>query len=135
MNGQTESSFFDLAAARKSWIEDVLKPWARQAKRADLLLAEAEWTDIAGKVDPAKTLWAWAWRRFPDLVHEDLGIDEAAEVAVTLRDRQTFRGYPDARQSQGGQLVLLGSDAASSALVKHGPFSIDEIASVQRVAT
>ena len=117
-------TFAHLVASRKAWIESVLKPWARQAKRADLLLSEAEWTDIAGKVDPAKSLWAWAWGRFPDLVHGDLGIDEAVEVSVTLHDGRTYRGYPDARQSQHGQLVVIGRDAT------HGPFSIDEIAAV-----
>jgi hypothetical protein len=129
-NDHSGSTFPDLIASRKAWIESVLKPWARQASRADLRLAEQEWTDIAGKVDADKTLWAWAWGRFPDLVHGDLGIDEAAEVAVHMRDGRSFRGYPDARQSQNGQLVLIGRNATGDAFAKLGPFSIDEIAAI-----
>jgi len=124
-------SFTDLAASRRAWIDDVLKPWARQARRADLLLAEQEWTDIAGKVDPAKTLWAWAWGRFPDLVHEDLGIDESREVTVQLRDGRRFCGYPDSRQSQHGKLVLYGRLQDEHSYGELGPFSIDEVITVE----
>jgi hypothetical protein len=123
--------FADLVAARKAWIDSVLKPWAQRARRADLLLAEPEWLDIAGKVDPAKTLWAWAWGRFPALVHEDLGIDEAAAVTVTLCNGQTVTGYPDARTSQRGKLVLVSADFPR-APTTYGPFSIDDIASVRK---
>jgi hypothetical protein len=120
------NTFADLVASRKDWIHQTLRVWCQRAGRRDLLLAEAEWFDIAGKADVTKTLWAWAWSRFPDLVHEDLGIDETAEVEVTLRTGQTVRGYPDARQSVAGRLVLIGGQT-------HGPFPIDEIIAVRRV--
>jgi hypothetical protein len=129
---ETGHTFADLVAARKAWIETVLQPWSASAKRADLLLAEQEWTDIAGKVDPAKTLWAWAWGRFPSLVHAELGLDEAAEVRVRLRDGREARGYPDARKSQRGLLVLYGRDNAGK-YTDLGPFSIDDVAEVARL--
>jgi hypothetical protein len=124
--------FEQLAASRKRWIEAVLKPWAQRARRSDLCRAELEWTDLAGKVDPQKTLWLWAWSRFPALVHEDLGIDEAAEVVVRLRDGREFTGYPDGRESTQGQLVLLPTVRAAGQFVPLGPFSLDDIASVRR---
>lgn len=127
---ETESlrpTFADLVESRKAWIQRDLRGWCQRASRQDLLLAEAEWFDIAGKADPAKTLWAWAWSRFPDLVHGELGIDESAEVQVTLADGRMFRGYPDARQSLGGRLVLVSRET-------HGPFPIDDIAGVRRVS-
>src|SRR5580704_17394105 len=102
-------TFADLVSSRKAWLANVLVPWCRQAAVKDLRLAELEWGDIAGKVDPAKTLWYWAWSRFPDLEHGELvGIDETREVQVTLRDGRTIAGFPDARQSVEGQLVLVG---------------------------
>jgi hypothetical protein len=129
----TPPSFTELAASRREWIETVLKPWAGRARRTELLLADQEWTDVAGKVDPAKTLWAWAWSRFPGLVHGDLGIDEALEVEVRLRDGRTFAGYPDVRQSERGQLVLYGR-RENGEFGDLGPFSIDDIASVEKTA-
>jgi len=123
-------TFADLVAARKSWIQQSLRAWCQRASRKDLLLAEPEWFDIAGKADPARTLWAWAWSRFPELVHLDLGIDESAEVEVTLRDGRTIRGYPDARKSLAGRLVLI---AASSEPGVNGPVSIDDVVAVRRV--
>ncbi|MDZ4686334.1 MAG: antibiotic biosynthesis monooxygenase [Planctomycetaceae bacterium] len=125
-------TFADLVAARKGWIQQSLRAWCQRASRKDLLLAEPEWFDIAGKADPARTLWAWAWSRFPELVHLDLGIDESAEVEVTLKDGRTIRGYPDARKSLAGRLVLI---AASSAPGPSGPIAIDEISTVRRVPT
>lgn len=121
-------SFADLVASRKAWIQDSLRVWCRQAARRDLLRAEQEWFDIAGKADPAKTLWPWAWSRFPDLVHEGLGIDETAEIVATLKSGDTIRGYPDARQSAAGFLVLVGSAGASP------PLSIDDLAAIERAA-
>ncbi|HUQ71590.1 MAG TPA: hypothetical protein VM165_18825, partial [Planctomycetaceae bacterium] len=120
-------TFADLVAARKGWIQQSLRAWCQRASRKDLLLAEPEWFDIAGKADPARTLWAWAWSRFPELVHLDLGIDESAEVEVTLKDGRTIRGYPDARKSLAGRLVLI---AASN---ETGPMSMNDIATVRRV--
>lgn len=125
-------SFADLADSRKAWIHETLRQWCQQARRNDLLQAEHEWVDIAGKADPVKTLWAWAWSRFPQLVHADMGIDESAEVQVTLQQGTSFRGYPDARKSQQGQLVLYGADVTGA--WQYGePLSIDDVMQVQRI--
>ena len=96
--------------------------------------AEELWPDIAGKVDPAKTLWCWAWSRFPGLVNDELqGIDETNPIAVTLRNGHSFTGYPDGRKSTQGQLVLLGRDPQNPrATAELGPFEIDEIVTVER---
>ncbi|MBI1347135.1 hypothetical protein GC163_12705 [bacterium] len=127
-------SFTDLAESRKSWIHDTLRTWCRQATRQDLLLAEHEWVDIAGKADPVKTLWAWAWSRCPALVHDDMGIDESSEVEVEDRTGRTHRGYPDARQSRQGLLVLYGRD--DSGHWRHcEPLSIDDVISVHKLDT
>lgn len=126
-------TFAELVASRKAWLSDILTPWCRAANRKDLRLAELEWTDIAGKVDPLKTLWYWAWSRFPALVHGELqGIDETRRLTVTLRDGSRHTGYPDARQSEQGQLVLLTRDAAAPRqTIELGPFSIDDIQSIE----
>jgi hypothetical protein len=127
------ATFADLVASRKAWIEEVLKPWCRAAPRLQLRLAELEWQDIAGRVDPEKSLWAWAWSRFPDLIHEELGaIDESLTVTVTLHDGTAFTGHPDARESKQGELVLLGKSAASGRFEQQGPFSLDDIASIKK---
>lgn len=127
------NTFADLAKSRRDWIQNVLTPWCLQATRKELLQAEHEWVDVAGKVDPVKTLWFWAWSRFPELVNAELfGIDETHEVTVTLADGQEHRGYPDARESEHGELVILGSDPnGSRRLVVHGPFSIDDIRGIR----
>ena len=129
------NTFAELVSSRKAWLSDVLTPWCRAASRKDLRLAELEWTDIAGKVDPQKTLWYWAWSRFPAIVHAELqGIDETRAVTVTLKDGSQYTGFPDARESEQGQLVLLGRDGANTRQsVHHGPFPIDEIADISRV--
>jgi len=128
-------TFADLVSSRKAWLADVLMPWCRQAGLKDLRLAELEWGDIAGKVDAQKTLWCWAWSRFPDLVHAELaGIDETRELNVTLRDGRSITGFPDARQSLQGELVLVGRDPLNPRqMEEHGPFSLDEIAAIARV--
>ncbi|MEX0703672.1 MAG: hypothetical protein WD069_16365, partial [Planctomycetales bacterium] len=116
-------SFAELAASRREWIDRVLRPWCARAARRDLLQAEQEWQDIAGRVDPQATLWTWAWGRFPDLVHEGIaGVDETAAVRVRLRDGSSHEGYPDNRLSRAGRLVLLTETGES------GPLSIDDIA-------
>jgi hypothetical protein len=127
------SQFDDLVASRKAWLNDILQPWCRSASVKALRQAEVEWTDIAGKVPPEKTLWIWAWSRFPELVHETLGIDESEEVEVLLPDGRFARGYPDARASLQGKLVLWGTDSERPQPHECGPFSIDEIASVKRL--
>ncbi len=97
-------------------------------------MAEHEWTDVAGKVDPVKTLWCWAWGRFPNLVNQELqGIDETAAVRVNLKDGHTVIGFPDARESQHGELYLLGRDPNEiSRMITLGPFSIDEVLAVEK---
>ncbi len=120
----------ELAASRRAWIDGVLRPWCRQASRKDLRLAELEWTDIAGKVDAAKTLWAWAWSRFPEAVHDELGLDETAELTVTLATGTSITGFVDARESTNGQLVLWSRDPGSNELQSRGPFSMDDITAI-----
>ncbi len=123
------SDFDQLVTSRKQWITDVLVPWCQTASLKQLLSAEREWTDIAGKVAPEMTLWVWAWSRFPDLVAAGLsGIDETYRVKVTLRDGTQRSGYPDARQTERGRLVLLGDDG------EIGPLSLDDIQNVERTA-
>jgi len=126
------SNFDELVVSRQDWIEKVLKPWCRSAARRDLLAAEQEWVDVAGRADPGKTLWPWAWSRFPVLYVDDLGgLEETYRVTVTLRDGSQHAGYPDARRTRQGELVLVG-DASGGGLSDLGPWSIDDVASVER---
>ena len=125
-------NFEQLAAARREWIESVLRVWCRQATLKELRKAELEWFDIAGRADVNPTLWTWAWERFPDIVHAELpGVHETFEVRVTLTDGQQIIGYPDGRKSQRGMLVIAGQTEAG-ALKIHDPISIDLVAAVQR---
>ena len=126
-------SFAELVLARKEWINTILKPWCQRAIRVDLLKAETEWLDIAGKVPPEKTLWVWAWSRFPQLVHDNLGIEETSEIEAILTDGRTIRGFPDSRKSQHGQLMIWGCDPVSGLPSDLGPYSIDQIAAVRRL--
>ncbi len=126
-------SFAELARSRRGWIDGILKPWCQQAARKDLRLAELEWIDIAGKVDAGKTLWAWAWSRFPEAVHDDLGLDETVELTVSLKSGQTIYGFPDARESTDGQLVLWARDEDTGELQQRGPFSIDDVEGIRRM--
>ncbi len=122
-------TFDELVASRKQWIEEVLIPFCRSAGRKDLMRAAMDWSDIAGRVDENASLWTWAWSRFPALVHEGLsGLNETQPVKITLKTGETASGFPEARQSTNGQLVLLGSAGESELL---GPFSIDDIAGVE----
>jgi hypothetical protein len=133
---QVESTLgFDaLIVSRRKWIETVLKPWLRTAPRRDLLFAEQEWVDLAGRADPQKTLWPWAWSRFPALYVDDLGgLEESYRVIVTLKDGSQQIGYPDARRSLHGELMLLGASVVDGSR-ELGPFSIDEVACVERAA-
>ena len=125
-------TFDELVISRKRWIEEILKPWCLSAARKELRLAEMEWGNLAGKVDVQKTLWAWAWSRFPLLVHEGLnGLNETHLVNVTLHSGETFQGYPDARESEHGLLVLLSSNSKDM----WGPFSLDDIQDVTEVCS
>ncbi len=124
-------TFEDLAAARREWIDSILRPWCLQANRKQLCQAHAEWLDIAGRVDINATLWTWAWERFEALTYPDLpGVNETSEVQVNLKDGTSASGFPDSRQSLLGVLVLVSRDAESGLVVEHGPFSIDDIESV-----
>ena len=127
------ATFDELVVSRKAWLSEVLQPWCRNASLVSLRQAELEWNDIAGKVAPEKTLWPWAWSRFPELVHESLGIEESAEVEVTLHDGRTVRGFPDSRASQQGKLVLWGADETEGAPRELGPFSIEQIITAKRL--
>ena len=125
-------TFEQLAAARREWIERVLRRWCQQASLKDLRKAELEWFDIAGRADANATLWTWAWERFPAIVHSDLpGVHETHLMEVCLHDGSRLRGYPDARQSLRGMLVLVGTDADGS-MITHAAVSIDQIADVQQ---
>ncbi|MCA9069974.1 MAG: hypothetical protein KDA84_13675 [Planctomycetaceae bacterium] len=122
-------TFDELVTSRKRWIDEVLAPWCRQACRKDLIRAAMDWGDIAGRVDENATLWTWAWSRFPALIHEGLaGVNKTGAVQVRLKTGESFNGFPDARESTNGQLVLIPLTGTNAAM---GPFSIDDIADVQ----
>lgn len=126
-------NFEQLAAARREWIESVLRVWCRQATLKELRKAEQEWFDIAGRADVNPTLWTWAWERFLDIVHPELpGVHETFEVRVTLTDGQQIVGYPDGRKSQRGMLVIVGKTEAGDLKV-HDPISIDQVSGVERL--
>ena len=121
-------TFQDLIQSRRQWISNILEPWCRTASRPDLLLAEQEWGDIAGRAHPNRTLWLWAWRRFPALHAEGLAtVNETHEVVVSCVDGRTHSGFPNARKTGQGQLFLITSSGDSV-----GPISIDEIVSIKR---
>ncbi|QDT31120.1 hypothetical protein Mal48_03510 [Thalassoglobus polymorphus] len=120
-------SFQDLVQSRRQWIDENLTPWCKVASRKDLLLAEHEWQDLAGRPAPEMTLWKWAWERFPVLSQEGFhGIDETNPVVVTCQDGRIGQGYPDAGRSEGGLLFLIGE---AGEVV--GPFAIDEISTIE----
>lgn len=128
------ATFDELAAARRDWIERVLHPWCKVADRNQLRRAEAEWLDIAGRVDVNATLWTWAWERFDGMTCEDLaGVNETKEVVVHLKDGTQAQGFPDARQSLRGDLVLIARNSDDGSVAEHGPFSIDEVDRVESV--
>ena len=126
------ADFESLAASRRDWIENVLRAWCRHATLKELRKADVEWFDIAGRADANATLWTWAWERFPEIVHPQLpGVHETHEVSVTLNDGRTLSGYPDARQSLRGILVLVGP-ADCGGIVSSDPISIDQITAVRK---
>jgi hypothetical protein len=130
---ETVESFEQLAASRRQWLSEVLMPWCRQASLRDLREAEHDWLNIAGRVDPAMTLYSWAWSRFPALIHDGMaGLNETQEVRVELRSGETVVGYPDARESSHGQLVMTA--ATDVGFDQLGPFSIDDIVAVELVS-
>lgn len=118
-------AFVELTTSRRAWIDGVLVPWCRTADRTALRLAEAGWADIAGSVDPAKTLWLWAWGRFAGLVNEELeGLDESRAFAVTTAAGETVRGFVDGRASESGLIVVIDEAGGNRAV------SIDEVTAV-----
>ncbi len=133
-------TFEDLVTSRRKWIEEELRPWCQSASRKQLIKAEHEWEDIAGRAAAEQTLWTWAWERFPSLVYEGLtGVNETQRIAVELSDGETMIGFPDGRRSQRGELFLLTGEndmkeASTSKLAEAGPFSLDDIVSVNAVA-
>ena len=133
VGGGHMSAFEELAASRRDWIQQVLRPWCRTATLRELRKAEQEWFDIAGRVDVKATLWTWAWERYPDIVHADMaGVHEAWEVVVQLNDGRELTGYPDSRQSQRGLLVLIAR-RADGGLEETSGISIDDIAGIRRI--
>ena len=119
-----------MTASRRAWLDEVLRPWCLQAPVSQLKRAELEWHDLAGRVDPLRTLWLWAWSRFPVLVVDGLsGLEEAYLVMVCLKNGTKATGYPDSRRSLRGQLVILGNDATA----QEASFSLDEILSIERI--
>lgn len=122
------TTFSELVASRRAWLAEILTPWCRAANRADLLRAEQDWPDIAGKIAPERSLWLWAWSRFPALYVEGLGgLEESWPLRIVLRDGTTLEGYPDNRQSVQGRLVLLTQTGETA------PISIDNISSAERI--
>lgn len=120
------NSFQQLVASRRSWLDDVLIPWCQVAPRRDLLLAEHEWPDLAGRPAPEMTLWKWAWARFPVLASPGTSpLNETDAVQVHCRDGRTGTGFPDAKRSLGGLLTLIST---TGQLV--GPFDLDEISEI-----
>jgi hypothetical protein len=126
-------SFEQLAASRRAWIDDVLRPWCQKSSVKELRKAEAEWFDLAGRADIAATLWTWAWERFPAITHPDLpGLHETHEVKVTLQSGDVLRGYPDARKSTRGVLVLVSVNDVGEYTTRE-PVSLDDIAAIERL--
>ncbi len=127
------SAFHELSASRRAWIQEVLIPWCRVANVPSLAKAELEWGDIAGRIDPQFSLWLWAWSRFHVLYVEGLrGLEESYCVRVTLSDGSRHEGFPEGRASHRALLLLLDREAGQT--VQRGPFRLDQVLSVERVA-
>jgi hypothetical protein len=61
-------------------------------------------------------------------------IDETHEVTVTLKTGETYTGFPDARQSKKGMLVLVARSTTNPQLYEDvGPLSLDNVQSAARV--
>lgn len=122
-------NFEQLVTSRREWIDKILIPWCKTATRRDLLLAEQEWTDLAGRPDPEMTLWRWAWQRFPHLSHPvQPTLDESQCVTVRCHDGREVTGYPEARMSQAGLLFLVTESGQTV-----GPINLDDVSDVELV--
>ena len=127
------STFEDLAASRRRWIDEVLRSWCLRATKKQLRQASLEWLDIAGRVDVNATLWTWAWERFPILTHPEMaGVNETCQVRLQLNNGDIYEGYPDSRRSLHGDLFLIGRNSLTEDAEELGPFSIDDVATVDR---
>lgn len=122
-----------LGASRRRWIDEELQPWCRTAPMVELKKAELDWMNFAGQAPADQTLWRWAWSRFPDLVHPELGLNETYPVRLHLRDGTSVVGYPDSRQSGEGKLVLTRRSSEGN-WESLGPWSIDDVHSAVRIA-
>lgn len=122
------NTFDELAASRRAWNDEILKPWCETATRGELVKAENEWHNVAGRVDANATLWSWAWGRFPDLVHDGLaGVNETCEVSIRLTDGRTLQGFPDNRETHSGKLAFVPNDGDVTSI------SIDDVVEVRRM--
>lgn len=131
---EVPTTFEDLAASRRRWIDDVLRPWCLRANKKQLRQASMEWLDIAGRVDVNATLWTWAWERFPVLTHPEMaGVNETCQVRLQLHNGDAYEGYPDSRQSLHGDLFLIGRSSLTDETEELGPFSIDDVVAVERM--
>lgn len=129
-----ELTYESVALSRRKWLDEILAPWCKSSSRKELRLAEGDWVNLAGKVAPEKSLWFWAWSRFPDLVEPELqAINETHQIRVTIGMGDIYEGYPDARESTNGVLVLLCRDPSTGRYEQTGPFSLDDIRSVERI--
>ena len=125
------TTYAELVQSRRTWLSHELEGWCRRATVAELQLAEVEWPDLAGRINPDVTLWRWAWSRFPGLVHAELGLDESRLVSLQLKDGRCFVGYPNSRRSQKNLLTIYGQADEQQPWEDHGPFSLDEIHSLR----
>ena len=59
-------------------------------------------------------------------------MNETREVRLLLRSGEHAVGFPDARESQSGQLVLLGK-SDDGQFAHFGPFSIDDVEAIELI--